>query len=304
MNTHHMPIPSNRVRDIKSYFHSLLDVQYSHDEVSAFLARLFEAFLGWDTVQLLLNADSTVNQSDLLKFYWASVDLQRYRPVQHIVGYTYFLNNKISVTSDTLIPRPETEEIVSRVIDVFAASYSFAGVVPLFLDVCTGSGCIAVALAKAFPQAKVHAVDISDKALQVAHVNAVKNNVDVCFFQYDVLSSSFSLAPSSYHLIVCNPPYVCYEEQRDMSRNVLDYEPHQALFVPDDDPLLFYRAVALHAAKALVPDGLLVFEVSQYHALSTERLLQAMGFATALYADYKGACRMLVASMGAALPQF
>lgn len=292
MNTTDMHIPSNRVRDIERYVHTELAGRYPEGELRMFVYMLFEAFLGWDKTQLLLHRDDTINQSDLLRFHWAVEDLKQFRPIQHIIGHTDFCGLRIRVTPDVLVPRPETEEIVSRLTDWLASRQA---VHPAILDLCTGSGCIAIALAKHLPQAQVTAVDISEKALDVAWRNASANNVDVNFLQADILSP-FTIHNSQFSLIISNPPYVMDKERAVMQPNVLDWEPAQALFVPDSDPLLFYRAIADIAANHLAPEGILVLEINEQLGYETAALFASHGFATTLHSDFRGKTRMLTAT--------
>lgn len=294
MNTTEMHIPSNRVSDIERYFHSELDALYGDGEVKMFIRLLFEAFLGWSRAELLTHRCDTVNQSDLLRFHWAAEDLKRFRPIQHIIGWTEFCGCRIEVDRNTLIPRPETEEIVNWTINHFSGFKNQDSKIRI-LDLCTGSGCIAIALAKHLPQAQVTAVDISEKALDVARRNASANNVAVDFLQADILSP-FTIHNSQFTLIISNPPYVMDKERAVMQPNVLDWEPAQALFVPDSDPLLFYRAIADIAANHLAPDGILVLEINEQLGYETDALFASHGFATTLHSDFRGKTRMLTAT--------
>ena len=299
MNTRSLRFRSNRVRDIVGLFHEELDAMYGRGEVSVFCEMLFEAFLGWDNVRLLTSGEQTIDQSDLLRFHWALEDLKQYRPIQHIVGIMEFCGCRIAVSPDVLIPRPETEEIVSWTISQLPIPDPQLTI----LDLCTGSGCIAIALKKAFPQAKVAAVDISDRALEVARQNARNNGVEVRFVEGDLLSADFnfqlpgvpSARPTTFNLIVSNPPYVRESERAAMQRNVLDYDPALALFVPDDDPLRFYAAIADIAKGHLSADGLLVVEINEALADESCALFRAQGFATTLHTDFRGRHRWIAA---------
>ncbi len=299
MNTTDMRIPSNRVRDIERYMHTELDAQYGEEEVRAFVGMLFEAFLGWDRAHLLLHREGTIDQSDLLRFHWAVEDLRRWRPIQHIIGYTDFCGCRIRVTPDVLVPRPETEEMVS-----WLCARRAACVPDSILDLCTGSGCIAIALKKAFPEAVVTAVDISLAALALARRNAEENGTAVDFVEADVLdpaqlSINVSRTPANcqFSIIVSNPPYVRESERAVMAANVLDYDPAIALFVPDDDPLRFYRAISAFAAGHLAPQGLLALEINEALAAETCALLQSQGFSTEVREDFRGKPRMVTATL-------
>ena len=290
MNTKNLRFRSNRVRDIMALFHEELDVMYGSGEVGGFLDMLFEAFLGWDKVRLLTSKEQTIDQSDLLRFHWSLEDLKKYRPIQHIIGYTDFCGCRISVSPDVLIPRPETEEMVINIVG------SGERKVESVLDLCTGSGCIAIAIKKAFPQADVTAVDVSPEALDIARQNAENNDVEVTFVQADVLAPHFSLLTSHFSLIVSNPPYVMARERVQMQRNVLDYDPSLALFVLDDDPLRFYKAIAAFAQEYLAPHGMLAVEINEALADETCDVLKAYGFRPAVHTDFRGKARWISAT--------
>jgi release factor glutamine methyltransferase len=280
------------VRDIIALFHEELDGLYGSGEVRVFLEMLYEAFLGWDKVRLLTSKEQTIDQSDLLRFHWALEDLKRYRPIQHIIGYTDFCGCRIEVSPDVLIPRPETEELVNWLINNFTFHLS-----PFtFLDLCTGSGCIAIALKKAIPQAEVTAVDISGKALAVARRNAAINDTEITFLQADLLDPQLSIFNSHFSIIISNPPYVRESERAQMQRNVLDYDPALALFVSDNDPLRFYRTIADIAKKHLAKDGLLVTEINEAFADETCALFREQGFSPTVYTDFRGKNRWVTAN--------
>lgn len=294
-NTTHMRIPSNRVWDIEQYIRAELCGLYAEGEARMLAQMLFEAYLGWDRAQLLLHRTETINQSDLLKFHWAVEDLKQYRPIQYIIGYTDFCGCRIAVSPEVLIPRPETEEIVMMIQKRLKAMGQTATEGNM-LDLCTGSGCIAIALAKEFPNAGVYGVDISSQALAVAQGNANRNNVVVEFIQANILQDEPLLPCPAFDIIISNPPYVREKERIDIGRNVLDYEPHLALFVPDDDPLKFYRAIGRYALPRLTPGGLLVLEINQCFGPETCLLLQNIGFETQLLQDFRGKDRCIIAT--------
>ena len=289
MNTRNLRFRSNRVRDILSLFHEELDSMYGSGEVNAFVEMLAEAYLGWTRVQLLSSRDATVDQSDLLRFHWALEDLKRQRPIQHIIGYVDFGGCRIEVGPEVLIPRPETEEMVA------ALAASRTGTSGRALDLCTGSGCIAIALKKALEEWQLTAVDLSEAALAVARRNATANHTEVDFIQADVLDKSFQPGTAHYDLIVSNPPYVRMSEKTLMQRNVLDYEPQEALFVPDNDPMLFYRALAALAARCLADGGQLAVEINEALPEATAEELRRQGFTTELHFDFRGKPRWLSA---------
>ena len=237
MNTTAISFKSNKVSDIVVRFHTVLDPLYGHAEVQAFVEILFGAFLGWDRTRLLLARHDTIDQSDLLRLHWALHDLEHYRPVQHIVGHVDFCGCHIEVGPSVLIPRPETEELVAAL----ARSPRWGKEGPRHvLDLCTGSGCIAIALKRAWPAAQVSALDLSATALATARRNAEANTAQVTFVQADLLqwpaeqpglAADWQPSPAAQlglaagakaDLIVSNPPYVRQSESAAMSPNVLD----------------------------------------------------------------------------------
>ena len=290
MNTRNLRFKSNRVRDILSLFHEELDGMYGSGEVGVFLDMLFEAFLGWDKVRLLTSKEQTIDQSDLLRFHWALEDLKQSRPIQHIIGFVEFCGCHIKVSPDVLIPRPETEEMINSL----TPGPSPTGEGSRILDLCTGSGCIAIALKKAFPAADVTAVDVSPAALEIARQNAKNNGVEVRFMERDVLNGVDGLS-GSYGLIVSNPPYVRDSERGQMQRNVLDYDPALALFVPDDDPLRFYKAIATIAKDHLAENGQVVVEINEALAEETCAVFKAQGFTSRVHEDFRGKPRWISA---------
>lgn len=292
MNTTNMRIPSNRVRDIEQYFRNELSDIYPEGEIKMFVRMLFEAFLGWDMAQLLLHREGTINQSDLLKFHWAVEDLKKHRPIQHIIGHTEFCGLRIEVSPEVLIPRPETEEILLQFLNNKNTQTA-----PAILDLCTGSGCIAIALSKYFPEANVFGVDVSKKALQMAQKNAKNNNVEVNFVRCDILLDEPPLPCTTFDYIFSNPPYVLDSERKEVQENVLGHEPSLALFVPDNDPLLFYRALGLYASKHLTKEGQLILEINEHLGRETCQLLQSLGFTTRLNKDFRDKDRSIIATL-------
>ena len=222
--------------------------------------------------------------------------LQTGRPLQYILGYTEFYGLKFLVNPAVLIPRPETEELVEWVVSSFQSSVGSLQV----LDIGTGSGCIAIALKKNLPRAKVSAIDISADALQTAKQNAALNEADISFIEADILNiqqTNHSLLTTHYSLLISNPPYVTPTDKKQMHANVIDFEPHTALFVPDDDPLLFYKAIADFAADNLTENGLLFLEINESYGAETIALLEGNGFKNIeLRQDMSGRNRMIKAT--------
>lgn len=219
-------------------------------------------------------------------------------PVQYVLGEAEFGGRTFKVTPAVLIPRPETYGLCQWVAaDCRAAEADGSRI----LDIGTGSGCIAITIALNNPTAQVTAWDISDGALETARRNAQRQKVQVNFRQQDALTPPND--NEKWDAIVSNPPYICRQEQKDMERNVLDYEPHLALFVPDDDPLLFYRGIARYAIRALKPRGMLYFEINPLYAEPLRRLLQTIGFQQVeVHQDDDGKDRYITAQKEAKYP--
>ena len=262
---------------------------YEENEAKSIVYLLLEHYLNLSKTDILL--DNNISQST--DFQDVIIRLKAHEPVQYIIGETEFYGRKFKVTTDTLIPRPETEELVQLVLASSAPrggtfsddlQRNFILEVPprgaegaVILDIGTGSGCIAISLACELPNSQVYAYDISENALRVAKENAEINNANVIFEQMDILNISLSSFPT-FSIIVSNPPYVMNAEKLKMEQNVLDYEPHLALFVEDSNPLIFYKAIAEFASKNLTDRGLCVVEINQAFGLETAELFWNQGF--------------------------
>ncbi|MBR5727324.1 MAG: peptide chain release factor N(5)-glutamine methyltransferase [Muribaculaceae bacterium] len=252
--------------------HDRLDAVYGKGEVDAMTRLVMDEILHCSPVDLVLRADHEVPEFFPAKLEQIIARLERQEPIQHILGVAQFHGHRFTVTPDTLVPRPETEQLVDLVIDECGDREDLR-----ILDVGTGTGCIAISLARALRFAQVSAIDVSVAALAVAQENAQALKTRIKFVRADILSMPLGAA-ASLDIVVSNPPYVCLSEQAQMERNVLDYEPHIALFVPDDDPLLYYRSIALHAANALTSGGKVYLEVNRRFADEVADLLQHHGF--------------------------
>ena len=217
------------------------------------------------------------------------------KPIQYILGETEFYGLNFRVNTSVLIPRPETEELVKWILDELKGR-NFDH--PFILDIGTGSGCIPIALKSELPHASVLGLDISNEALATARNNALLNGLEVDFFQQDILQADYSFTNESFDIIVSNPPYVTIAEQSQMHQNVLDFEPHTALFVPDQDPLIFYNRISDFALKHLRKDGFLFFEINEHLGVETCHLLQVKGFKSIeLKKDLFGRDRMIKANL-------
>ena len=279
------------VSQFKSKFKQALSAGYPSEEVESFFFRLGEAFLGMKRIDLTLYKEKELSAEQLNLFEDALARLQKNEPLQYILGETEFYGYPFKVNPSVLIPRPETEELVEWIIKDCKQKHPENRPIKI-LDIGTGSGCIAVTLAKELPFAQVVAIDVSEKALITAKQNATLNKVSVDFVKQDVIKlEEFSEA---FDIIVSNPPYVRELEKAEILANVLENEPHQALFVKDNDPLLFYRKISMLADKNLQPDGSLYFEINQYLGEETSILLEKFGFSEIiLRRDLFGKDRML-----------
>ncbi len=278
--------------DLHQLFISTLQGMYPKTEIDTFFFWVLEDSLGWKRIDYLMQKKAIVPSEKQQEIQVILDRLKQQEPIQHILGYTEFFGLPFEVTSDTLIPRPETEELVAWVIQ--EANNRPKDILSI-LDVGTGSGCIPISIAKNL-NASLDAADISEEALMVAKRNAQKNKVAVNFYQLDILS--ISELPKQYDIIISNPPYVRNLEKADMKKNVLDFEPALALFVSNEDPLVFYRTITELAKKQLKPEGLLFFEINQYLGKETTALLEQKGFTNIeLRKDMFGNDRMIKASV-------
>ena len=238
-------------------------------EIQAMIRVICDDVFNYDQVDVALRQESELPDFAPERIADIITRLRRHEPLQYIVGSARFHGHRFKVAPAVLIPRPETEQLVDLIIDENPGSDLRV------LDIGTGSGCIAISLARALKFAQVDALDVSRDALVVARENAAALKVKVRFFESDILSPQ---PPGRYDIIVSNPPYVCWSEREAMERNVKDYEPGQALFVPDNDPLLFYKAIVPYAAQSLERGGRLYLEINQRFGNEVKRLLEDSGF--------------------------
>jgi release factor glutamine methyltransferase len=255
---------------------------------------VFENLLSFSTADLLVKGDTALDSSQSAFVEESVKRLKKYEPVQYITGETDFLDLKLKVTPATLIPRPETEELVMWVAEHLNSSGMHV------LDIGTGSGCIALGIKSRNPEVIAEAWDVSDEALKTAKENAETNNLDVKFEKVDILNfEPDEKYTGRYDVIVSNPPYVRESEKELMEKNVLDYEPHLALFVDDSDPLLFYRVIAVIAKKLLKKGGMIFFEINEAFGDETKKLLENYGYSSVeVKKDINGKDRMVKAVYG------
>jgi len=279
------------IKEYRTYFLEKLTPIYDAMEAESFFAITLGELKGWKRVDLALNPDAEFSSEEIEKWNSVLVELEQQKPIQYIFGKAHFYGLELEVNENTLIPRPETEELV----DWIVKENEFKGRIKI-LDIGTGSGCIAIALAKNLPDAEVFAIDVSEGALAVAKRNADRNKTAVTFWQKDILATD--TLPETFDIIVSNPPYVRHLEKKEIKNNVLEFEPHLALFVEDDDALLFYRKIALVAKDSLAADGKLYFEINQYMGSEMMELLEQLQFYTIeLRKDIYGNDRMIMTSV-------
>ena len=291
------------VKQYRNYFNETLKTIYPITEIDSFFFLLLEEYLGFRRVDIVLKSDFKITQETLNLLQSATKQLEQEVPLQYIIGKTEFYGLPFVVNKHVLIPRPETEELVAWVVSEFSRVKTFNTSTKQttetkqlkILDIGTGSGCIPISLKKQLPFAKISAIDISKEALTVAKKNAVLNNVDIHFILQDILKTV--ALDQHYDIIISNPPYVRELEKKELKNNVLKNEPHVALFVENDNPLIFYAKIAELAKKYLNKNGLLFFEINQYLGTETIDLVNKKGLKNIqLKKDMFGNDRIIVAS--------
>lgn len=284
-----MRIASNKLKDIIDFAYQELDLLYEKSEIRSMIYSLIEHFTEFDLTKILTYKDELkVSESELLKINFAIKDLKKEKPLQQIIGYTDFLDVKIDVNEHVLIPRVETEEIVQRVINENKGRKNLK-----IADICCGSGCIAIALKRAFPDANLYAYDISEEALKKSKENAEKNKEKINFFKENILESKEK--NQEFDIIVSNPPYVRESEKAFMRNNVLLYEPALALFVSDEEPLIFYEHLLKFSNQNLAKNGKIYMEINENLAKETELLFKNFNYQTSVFKDLREKDRLLLA---------
>ena len=279
------------LKEIKLIFHKELDSLYQKEEVTSFFYILIEELLGLERFILALQPNHIISKEEEEPLFLALSKLRLQEPIQYILGKTEFMGLDLMVNEDVLIPRPETEELVQWLIDEVRSDADSTSKISI-LDIGTGSGCIAISLAKSLPNARLYALDVSEKALHVAKQNALNNAVEVTFLHADILT--LKNLENKFDIIVSNPPYVREVEKTQMHENVLQNEPDMALFVPDENPLKFYKAITNFAIENLNSKGRLFLEINQYLGKESKQLLEDHNFSEIeLRKDIFGNERML-----------
>jgi release factor glutamine methyltransferase len=280
------------VKDVSAAFRKELSALYDTKEIDSLCLIVLAEITGTSSAKVKAFPELEIPQEDWSKINQILIRLKTGEPLQYISGHTEFFSLPFKVNPSVLIPRPETEELVEWIISSAEKSQFSSGKI---LDIGTGSGCIAISLKKNL-SAEVSAIDISDAALDTATQNAELNNTHINFIHADILNLKSEIGNSKFEIIVSNPPYVTLEDKKQMHLNVTGFEPHNALFVPENDPLIFYKAIADFAAKCLEHGGLLFFEINESYGEEMVGLLNSRLFINIeLRKDMSGKPRMLKA---------
>ena len=272
------------IKQYRAHFNKSIKHLYPTSEIDSFFFIILEEYIGFKRIDIVLKSDFYIDQKSLNLMQIATKQLEQEIPIQYIIGKTEFFGLPFNINKEVLIPRPETEELVEQVIKEVSLikTYKTASNEATnekqitILDIGTGSGCIAISLKKQLPGSKISAIDVSYKALRVAKKNAALNKVNINFIHLDILKTNN--LDKLYDVIVSNPPYVRELEKKEMKNNVLNNEPHLALFVDNKNPLLFYNKIAELAKKFLTKNGQLHLEINQYLGKETIKLLAEKGF--------------------------
>lgn len=282
-----MKVSDNKLSSLKTYF---LQELKDFEEAKTYFSICCEVWLGMNKTDLILQSEKMLSESEILKFLYGVKALKKNEPIQYVVGKSWFYDLTLDVAQGVLIPRPETEELVDWILETDKSVNSI-------LDIGTGSGCIPLALKNNLPSCKISACDISTKALEIARGNAKQLNLDVFFFEMNALDPA-NWVNEKYDVIVSNPPYIPEQEQKRMDQNVLGFEPTLALFVKDNEPLVFYENIADFAIRNLNNSGELYFEIHEDFGKQTVEMLKGKGFTSLiLRKDMQGKDRMVKATL-------
>jgi release factor glutamine methyltransferase len=272
-----------------------LDGLYENREAATIAGMVMEFITGKSKMDRWLQKNELLSIEDLKRLEKYSKELLTGKPVQYVLGEAWFAGMCLAVNEHTLIPRPETEELVNLCAN-WATTNKIHHAPLQILEVGTGSGCIAIALLKKLPNAQITAVDISNEAIKVASANAIANNTAITFITLDFLDETTWLGLGSYDIIISNPPYIADNEKESMAGHVLDFEPHTALFVTNNNPLIFYTALANFGKKYLHKDGAVFVEINQALGLQTQDVFEQNNYNTLLKKDLFDNDRMIVAT--------
>jgi len=269
-----MKVPSNKLIDVIKYYADQLTKIYDEFESKSIMYQLIRHYFKYERIDFIKSQEIRLSESELLTIHFAVIDLLLNKPLQYVIGEAEFLDLRIKVNEHVLIPRPETEELVQLICKREAAKNRAVRI----LDVGCGSGCIGIALKKNLESADVYGLDISENALKLAKENSELNDAELQLINADILNETKWNDLGTYEMVVSNPPYLRESEKELMRKNVLEFEPSTALFVPDADPLLFYRKIAHFCEKHLVKNGILYFEINEAFGNETKEMLALMNF--------------------------
>ena len=250
-----MKVPNNKLSSLKSYFFESLE-SINREEVKRYFSFLCNAWLGLSKTDLIINPDREISESEILKFLYGIKDLKKNRPIQYVAGKTWFYGLELKVDEGVLIPRPETEELVDWIVRDCRESKKL-------LDIGTGSGCIPLSVKSKLENLEVFGYDFSKQALETAEANANSLGLVVNFEEFDILNWKSYVSPDVFDVIVSNPPYIPESDKALMHENVLEYEPEMALFVPNENPLVFYKSIVDYAVFNLARPGKLFLEIHE-----------------------------------------
>lgn len=280
---------SNHINDCRVFFRNKLLPSFSENESNQIIWQLLEGLLGIRKIDVLSGREILLSESEIVRISQALKELMKNKPIQYVIGEVQFCDLPIAVSQEVLIPRPETEEMVQMIIEEHRGRRNLN-----VLDIGTGSGCIALALKAYLPQSSLTAIDISKGALNIAKSNAQRNNLDISFMQSDILHMENIPGNPVFDILVSNPPYVTLSEKKSMESKVKDFEPAQALFVTDEDPLIFYKAILRMAEKYLVGGGQVYCEINQAYGKELLELLSHYpAFSAKVLNDFKNNSRFL-----------
>jgi release factor glutamine methyltransferase len=266
--------PLTSAKEIFQYFRNRINSIYTLDEAESISFLILKEYLGISRMDVITNkSDLRVSKPKWSYCYEVLDRLERHEPIQYIIGETEFLGCRIIVNPTVLIPRPETEELVDLILKENRERGNL-----VVLDICTGSGCIPIALASNLPSSSCYGLDVSEQALDTAKGNATLNNVSVQFEKIDILKGRLPFSPVVFDIIISNPPYVRESEKTKMQKNVLDYEPSLALFVSDSDPLIFYKRIIEGTIDRLASNGKLYLEINEKFGQEVSQLMKRGGF--------------------------
>ncbi|MBD80095.1 MAG: protein-(glutamine-N5) methyltransferase, release factor-specific [Crocinitomicaceae bacterium] len=287
-----MKIAENTLEGVEKYIDLQLEGQYTKSEIKTVQRHLIEHYYNISSARQIVEKQHRLSESELLKIIFAMKEMKEGTPLQYVVGDAEFCGRTFKVNSNVLIPRPETEELVQWLLETNESAS------PSVLDIGTGSGCIPITIKSELPNSKVSACDVSMNVLKVAISNEKLNQVEIDWYILDVLSTNQPFKENQFDIIISNPPYVLKSDMDSMDNNVLEHEPHLALFVDDSDPLLFYRTIADRAKVWLKPGGDLFFEIHEKQGKQVVNLLTEMEYSSIeLRKDLSGKDRMVKATL-------